>query len=117
MNDDRPFFGDHPNGIYYFWCKTRSKMTMKYLLLFFCLAGLCFACKNTPATGSAQAETDLEAISATIHGFYAWYDAFQIDQSRNVLFFDDSGEHLQLDSAKLEQYYNNLRAGGFAAPL
>lgn len=86
---------------------------MKYLLLLFCLANLCFACTHTPATGGSQAATDLEAVSTAVHGFYAWYDAFQIDQSRNVLFFDNSGEHLRLDSAKLDQYYNNLRAGGF----
>lgn len=89
---------------------------------------LCNACQENPGTQNASTtdntnETDhlksdpeAAAITRTIHDFYRWYDAFQLDENRNTLFTTDKGEHLKLDAAKLDRFYTNLLAGGFISP-
>jgi Protein of unknown function (DUF3828) len=63
-------------------------------------------------TGVAQDNPDLKAITETIHGFYKWYYTFVDDQTKNINFTNDKGKHLTLDKAKLQQYFNYLRASG-----
>lgn len=65
------------------------------------------------SNGSSQDDADLVAITSVIHDFYAWYDKFQLDTTRNIFFTDDTGKHLKLDATKLEQYFNNIKASGF----
>lgn len=97
---------------------------MKYFLLLLLAVFTCFSCKNSsPDTGQtteeptdnggSQDDPDLVAITGVVHGFYGWYEKFQLDDARNINFTDDRGKHLKLDPAKLHQYYNNLRASGF----
>lgn len=64
--------------------------------------------------GGSQDDPDLVAITNVIHEFYAWYDSFQRDSTRNIIFTDEKkGKHLVLDMPKLDQYLNNLKASGF----
>lgn len=98
-------------------------------ILFPLLLGLAFfaACNQAPSnpadsstadnpsndTSAVENGTELAAITNTVHGFYAWYEKFQLDTTRNILFTNDTGKHLKLDAAKLEQYFGNIRASGF----
>ncbi len=92
---------------------------MKNLILIcFLLTGI-LACNNAPSNseptdnGGSQDHPDLVAINDVIHGFYAWYDVFQKDETRNLNFTTEKGGHLALDLPKLDQFYANLRASGF----
>lgn len=67
-------------------------------------------------TKTTEKDPEAAAIARTIHDFYRWYDAFQLDENRNILFTTDKGKHLKLDAAKLDQFYTNLLAGGFISP-
>ncbi|MBI1224364.1 MAG: DUF3828 domain-containing protein [Bacteroidetes bacterium] len=87
----------------------------------FCL----FACKDAPAndSGTAASQTtnanqteknpDLIAIETVVHGFYAWYEAFQKDEKRNINFVSDENSHPKLDMTKLEEYIKTLQSSGF----
>ncbi len=101
---------------------------MKNLLFFCVFFGFLFSCQEAPKKTSPsttdtderkeldnllQNDADLIAISGVLHGFYAWYDAFQRDETRNIIFTSDKGKHLTLDQARLDQYFANLKAGGF----
>jgi len=102
-------------------------MAMKFL--FPCLLSLFFfaACNQAPSnptdaststqlnadTSAVTGDADIAAIANTVHGFYAWYEKFQLDTTRNIFFTDDTGKHLKLNTAKLEQYFSQIKASGF----
>ncbi len=69
------------------------------------------ACNNTPEQ-AADATKECETL---IHGFYTWYDAFQVDTLRSVNFTKDDGEHLTLDAAKLDVYLAHFKESGFVS--
>lgn len=83
------------------------KNALPLALLFVALA----ACKRTPTDPSAGVATP----AAAIHGFYAWYDKFVQSTNGHINFTDESGPHLRLDPAKLDQYLQNLKASGFVS--
>lgn len=68
---------------------------------------------RTAVDGAIAMAQATPPITRVVHDFYEWYDSFQRDESRNLNFTGDDGEHLILDSVKLSQYYANLRASGF----
>ncbi|MBI5914111.1 MAG: copper resistance protein NlpE N-terminal domain-containing protein [Bacteroidetes bacterium] len=94
---------------------------MKFLLIFFLAAFTLLSCKNTTSTdqseevptdnGGSQDDPDLVAISETIHGFYAWYEA----NSKPMLDieFVKPGKPATLDMKKLEAYFALLKQSGF----
>ena len=59
--------------------------------------------------------SDSAAVTAVIHGFYKWYDGFIRDEARDVNFTNDEGEHLRLNMAALETYYDHFRKSGFVS--
>lgn len=88
----------------------------KQLNLLLLLLGL-FACrqntadKNTPATPLPH--PDQATIANTVHDFYEWYDAFVKDSTRNLNFLDRKGKFARLDRARVDQYFDQLKAGGY----
>lgn len=77
-----------------------------------------FACSGSPTGTTSQEEgaaADSAAIAGVIHSFYAWYDAFQKDETRGVNFTTDDGKHLKLDTAVLQGYYENFRNTGLVS--
>jgi hypothetical protein len=105
-----------------------NHFNMKNLLLLSILLCGLVACNQNPSSANAentpadaeptdnlgsQDHPDLVAINDVIHGFYAWYDEFQKDETRNINFTNDKGKHLKLDEAKLNQYFSNIKNSGF----
>lgn len=99
---------------------------MKKLIFLSLLILVVMACNNSPKSEnitvsdgttnndiSGQNSIELSNITKTIHDFYKWYDAFQMDQTRNIGITDDSGKHLVLDTTKMTQYFANIKASGF----
>ena len=90
---------------------------MKKLLIFFLLSSAAFACKQAPKNTEAASQDDpnLVAITAVIHGFYTWYDAFQQDSTKRIDFTDASGQHLKLIPSKLDTYLAHFKNSGFVS--
>lgn len=88
----------------------------KQLCLGFLLFSL-IACKerlsNEKTSPIGQDDPDILAITNTVHDFYQWYDAFVRDTNRDINFTDARGKYIKLDRAKLDRYFNNLKASGY----
>ena len=87
----------------------------KQLYLLLLLSGFLACRQNTSSKNAdtAQGNPNLIAITNTVHGFYEWYDTFIRDTGQNINFLDMRGKYAKLDAAKVDQYFNNLKAGGF----
>ena len=55
---------------------------------------------------------DSTAITNTLHGFFAWYDA-HLEELGWMRFVDEAGPHLKLNEPKLKEYFADLKASGF----
>jgi hypothetical protein len=104
----------HFPKIRYLWPKLRLltkssfSLKMKYIVPFLLALSVFIACKNNPNA----ALSDEAAITNTLRQFYKWYNQFVTDARYNINFVNTDGAYAQLDSARLEQYFNNLKASG-----
>ena len=84
---------------------------------------LCFlllllaACKPTPsnkpaALTPALPNPDSAAVAGTLHRFFTWYDSVSRTPNWKRGFTDTRGKYAKLDQAKLDRYFNSLRASG-----
>lgn len=71
--------------------------------------------KPNSASGSSTPSVlnDSIQITATIHGFFEWYDAMQRDTSRPFDITDDSGKHLKINQTALKTYLGEFMKSGF----
>ncbi len=75
-----------------------------------------FACSPAPkdtAEATPAATADSAAVADVIHGFYKWYNTFVSDETMQIDFTNEEGEHLKLDQPALEKYYSHFKNAGF----
>lgn len=89
----------------------RKQLNLLLLLLGLLACRQNTADKNTQAT--PQTHPDQTAIANTVHDFYEWYDTFVRDTSQDRNFLDMKGKYARLDRAKVDQYFDHLKAGGY----
>lgn len=82
----------------------------------FIIAALIYSCSGNAGVSAGGYTSDSTGIAVTIHGFYKWYNSFLPDNKRNINFVDSSNGHPALNENLLQQYYTNLKAGGFISP-
>jgi hypothetical protein len=90
---------------------------MKYILIFSILFLEMAACQNTGESAAASKEgikTDSLAIADALHGFFKWYEDNN-ERLGTIRFVDNTGVHLKLDEAKLDEYLAEFEKSGFVS--
>lgn len=72
------------------------------------------ATRDAQRAATAGPADDSTAISECLTGFYRWY-AIHSDSLQSIDFVDGRGSHLELDTVRLQSYFEYLKSSGFVS--